>query len=164
MGKSFDIISHFEGCKLEAYKCPAGVWTIGYGCTDPHYAFEGNVIDMGTANNLLIADMKDAKSTIKTLVTRAMDDNQLACLLSGAFNLSWRSNKNLAGYFNRDIELYKKKLLMYCNADGKKLNGLLIRRVCERLLFEDRDWLPVAESLQRANTMERTEEAILELF
>ena len=25
------LIKKFEGCELEAYKCPAGVWTIGYG-------------------------------------------------------------------------------------------------------------------------------------
>ena len=27
------LIKEFEGCKLEAYKCPAGIWTIGYGQT-----------------------------------------------------------------------------------------------------------------------------------
>ncbi len=27
------IIKKFEGCRLEAYKCPAGVWTVGYGTT-----------------------------------------------------------------------------------------------------------------------------------
>ena len=27
------LIKKFEGCKLEAYKCPAGVWTCGYGST-----------------------------------------------------------------------------------------------------------------------------------
>ena len=28
-----ELIKHFEGCVLTAYKCPAGVWTIGYGHT-----------------------------------------------------------------------------------------------------------------------------------
>ena len=27
------LIKKFEGCELEAYKCAAGVWTIGYGHT-----------------------------------------------------------------------------------------------------------------------------------
>ncbi len=27
------LIKEFEGCKLEAYKCPGGIWTIGYGQT-----------------------------------------------------------------------------------------------------------------------------------
>lgn len=29
----YDLIKKFEGCRLAAYKCPAGVWTIGYGTT-----------------------------------------------------------------------------------------------------------------------------------
>ncbi len=28
-----DLIKKYEGLRLEAYKCPAGVWTIGYGNT-----------------------------------------------------------------------------------------------------------------------------------
>jgi len=28
-----DLIKHFEGLRLTAYKCPADVWTIGYGTT-----------------------------------------------------------------------------------------------------------------------------------
>ena len=31
--KGIDLIKNFEGCRLDAYKCPAGVWTIGYGHT-----------------------------------------------------------------------------------------------------------------------------------
>lgn len=29
----YDLIKKYEGCRLAAYKCPAGVWTIGYGTT-----------------------------------------------------------------------------------------------------------------------------------
>ena len=28
-----NLIKEFEGCKLKAYKCPAGVYTVGYGAT-----------------------------------------------------------------------------------------------------------------------------------
>ena len=28
------LIKEFEGCRLKAYLCPAGVWTIGWGCTE----------------------------------------------------------------------------------------------------------------------------------
>ena len=31
--KGINLIKEFEGCRLKAYKCPAGVWTIGYGHT-----------------------------------------------------------------------------------------------------------------------------------
>ena len=29
----YDLIKRYEGFKPQAYKCPAGVWTIGYGTT-----------------------------------------------------------------------------------------------------------------------------------
>ena len=29
----YELIRKYEGCRLTAYKCPAGVWTIGYGTT-----------------------------------------------------------------------------------------------------------------------------------
>ena len=31
--QGLDLIKKYEGLRLEAYKCPAGVWTIGYGHT-----------------------------------------------------------------------------------------------------------------------------------
>ena len=29
-----ELIQYFEGCKLTSFKCPGGVWTIGYGHTE----------------------------------------------------------------------------------------------------------------------------------
>lgn len=29
--RAYSLIRQFEGLRLTAYKCPAGVWTIGYG-------------------------------------------------------------------------------------------------------------------------------------
>lgn len=34
--RAIKLMHHFEGCKLTAYRCPAGVWTIGWGDTGPH--------------------------------------------------------------------------------------------------------------------------------
>ena len=33
MNSAREIIKHFEGLKLESYKCPAGIWTVGWGHT-----------------------------------------------------------------------------------------------------------------------------------
>ena len=30
---AMDFIEAWEGCRLQAYKCPAGIWTIGVGHT-----------------------------------------------------------------------------------------------------------------------------------
>ena len=50
-----DLIKHFEGCELEAYKCPAGVWTIGYGHTKGIQP--GMVITEETANDMLVEEL-----------------------------------------------------------------------------------------------------------
>ena len=46
-----ELIKHFEGCELEAYKCAAGVWTIGYGHIKT--AVEGMTISQSYADELL---------------------------------------------------------------------------------------------------------------
>lgn len=53
--KGMDLIKRFEGCKLTAYKCPAGLWTIGYGHTGN--VREGQVITQDYAETLLRQDL-----------------------------------------------------------------------------------------------------------
>jgi len=53
--KGLELIKHFEGCELEAYKCAAGVWTIGYGHIKT--AEEGKVITQEEADNLLLEEI-----------------------------------------------------------------------------------------------------------
>ena len=54
--EGIDLIKEFEGCKLEAYKCPAGVWTIGYGTTKG--VKEGMKITQLKAEKLLLFAVK----------------------------------------------------------------------------------------------------------
>ena len=49
------LIRSFEGCRLEAYKCPAGVWTIGWGHTGNVKA--GQRITQAEADKMLTDDM-----------------------------------------------------------------------------------------------------------
>lgn len=46
------LIKEFEGCKLKAYKCPAGVWTVGWGATGPDIK-EGTVWSQQYADAML---------------------------------------------------------------------------------------------------------------
>ena len=57
MTYAIDIIKKYEGLSLKAYKCPAGVWTIGYGTTvypDGQKVKEGDVITKTKAEALLL--------------------------------------------------------------------------------------------------------------
>lgn len=47
------LIKEFEGCSLTAYKCPAGVWTIGYGYTGPDVK-EGCAWTQARADDMLL--------------------------------------------------------------------------------------------------------------
>ena len=49
--KGVSLIKSFEGCRLKAYKCPAGVWTIGYGHTSG--VKEGDTITQEQADEYL---------------------------------------------------------------------------------------------------------------
>ena len=87
-----EIIKKFEGCKLEAYLCPANRWTIGYGHT---YAVkEGDKITQEQAEDFL---KKDLESTCKRLdyyldeENLKLNDNQFSALISFCYNLGIHS-------------------------------------------------------------------------
>lgn len=48
--KGINLIKRFEGCSLSAYKCPANVWTIGYGHTGSDVT-QGKRISQEEAND-----------------------------------------------------------------------------------------------------------------
>ena len=52
--EGLSLIKKFEGCRLEAYKCSGGVWTIGYGHTEN--VNEGDTITQEKADKLLKSD------------------------------------------------------------------------------------------------------------
>ena len=159
------LIKHFESLELEAYKCPAGVPTIGYGSTNKCYAFEGNKITELVAEGLLMEDISEAQYKVISKLKRSATGSQIDAMISQAFNLSTNSVNKLIGYFNKDINLYKNKLLLYSKgANGTFYNGLLIRRICERLLFEGKEWEHVATELQHRSRLETTKMKLFQLF
>ena len=86
---AIDIVTRWEGLKLKAYLCPAGVWTIGYGSTGPDVV-KGLTITKAQAITLLRADLEIAADRIFARigsVVTALSDNQYAALISFVFNL-----------------------------------------------------------------------------
>jgi lysozyme len=84
------IIKRWEGCKLTAYQCSAGVWTIGYGSTfydDGKPVKKGDKITQLRAETLLNHTVTFFHAKVDGLVTSAVNDNQLAALVSFAFNV-----------------------------------------------------------------------------
>lgn len=129
------LIKRFEGCRLTAYKCAAGVWTIGYGHTSGVHS--GQVITQAQADAFLRQDLEKferyVNSTAYVPITAQLNDNQFAALVSFAFNCGQGNLKRLCA--GRNTAQIAAAMPKYCTAAGRKLPGLVQRRAAEEALF-----------------------------
>jgi len=135
------LIKKFEGCELEAYKCAAGVWTIGYGSTKG--VKEGDSISQEDADKLLTHEMKEYEGYINDLVEVDLEQNQFDALVSWVFNLgpaNLKSSTLLKVLNAKDYEGVPAQIKRWNKAGGKVLQGLVRRREAESLLFTGEDW------------------------
>lgn len=79
------LIKRWEGFKADAYLCPAGVWTIGYGHTKN--VKPGDRVTEAEAEAFLREDLADAENTVLREVHVPLSDGQFAALVSFVFNL-----------------------------------------------------------------------------
>lgn len=126
-----ELIKSFEGCKLVAYLCPAGVWTIGYGHTSG--VSKGQVITKEQAENMLKSDMKKYEKYVTDDVKIALNENQFSALVSFCYNCGRGNLRTLVK--GRTASQIAEAMLLYNKANGKILNGLVRRRKAERELF-----------------------------
>lgn len=127
-----NLIKKYEGCRLDAYKCPAGVWTIGYGHTGD--AQPGQKITPAQAEAILITDLEKFEKKVNAFYNKyRWSQNEFDALVSFAFNLG--SIDQLTAGGTRSREVIAEKMLLYNKAAGKVLPGLTRRRSEERALF-----------------------------
>lgn len=77
------LIKRYESLRLKAYRCPAGIWTIGYGHTGN--VKPGDVITVEVAVSLLMHDIKPAEEVVNRLCPN-VNQNQFDALVSFVFN------------------------------------------------------------------------------
>lgn len=126
------MIASFEGCKLVAYRDVAGVPTIGYG----HVAGVkmGDVISKEQAINMLKKDLKKFERHINAYNKYYnFTQYEFDALVSFAFNIG--NIKQLTASGKRTRTQIAAKMLLYVNAGGKRIPGLVTRRQKERNLF-----------------------------
>lgn len=135
--KGIDLIKNFEGCRLTAYKCPAGVMTIGYGHTgsDVH---AGMKITQEQAEKYLKSDLIVHCNNVSKLVKVALNQNQFDSLVSFEYNVGYGhfSKSTLLNLLNQGK--YKEAAQQFERwkyAGGKVLAGLERRRQAEKNLF-----------------------------
>lgn len=129
------LIKQFEGCRLIAYQCSAGVWTIGYGHTAGVY--KGMKITQAQADAFLKQDIAKFEKYINNPsyvpFTDKLNQNQFDALVSFAFNLGQGNVKKLCT--GRVMSQIPSAMQQYCKAAGKTLPGLQRRRKAEAALY-----------------------------
>ena len=133
-----DFVKQWEGRKLKAYRCSAGVWTIGFGHTED--VEEGDTITSSEAELLLIEDLRERANALAPFVNAPVTEGQYIALVSLAFNIGVGALKksSLLRYINLGrMDEAADEFLRWVYAGGKVSEGLKNRREAERELFEE---------------------------
>lgn len=131
------LIKKFEGLRLSAYYCPAGVLTVGYGSTGDHVKV-GMILTEAEAEVLLKKDLERFEKGVAALVTVHLTDNQFAALVAFAFNVGLNALKNstLLKKLNAgDYAGASAEFPRWNKAGGVVMLGLTRRRNAEKDLF-----------------------------
>lgn len=131
-----EFIAEQEGFRPMAYKCPAGVWTIGFGHTKG--VQPGDLIIKSQAYELLDNDLKQTQDELATLIHVPVSKNQFIALMSFVYNFGLTKCRNytLFKHINaEDIEAVKTWWIKYRNPGSEFEDGLLRRRQRELALF-----------------------------
>ena len=134
--KAYSLIRQSEGLRLTAYRCPAGVWTIGYGHTSG--VTEGMAISVEQAEEFLRQDIEAAESIVNGECLN-LRQCRFDALVSFVFNVG-------GGNFRKSTLLMKVKVkpddnsimdefLRWVYAKGKVMPGLQKRRLAEMKLY-----------------------------
>ncbi len=178
--QAIELIKAFEGIpdgdpstvNIDAYLCPAGIWTIGWG----HAIVDGGGQLKGLANKtraralypggitreqaqlLLQADLLPRCASVLSLVkTRPLDDGMLGALVAFVFNvgaanlavstlLKCLNAGDRAGAAEQFLAWDKARV----NGVLQALAGLTRRRRAERALFLGQDWRAAAGAAPRS--------------
>lgn len=136
------LIQSFESLRLTAYRCQAGVWTIGWGHTglvNGKPIAAGVTITQAQAVALLFSDLDAFERAVATLAPTATD-NQFAAMASLAFNVG-------TGAFGGSTVLRQHRAGRYAAAANAFRSWVHVRQAGK---------LKVSAGLQRRREVERT--------
>ena len=135
--RGINLIKQFEGVRLTAYKCPAGVYTIGYGHT--RGVKRGMKITEEEASAFLTADLLNSEKAVERYDSvYHWNQNEFDALVSFTFNCGATNLRALLRNGRRNRSQIAETLPLYRKAGGKVLKGLERRRAAEKALFLER--------------------------
>jgi lysozyme len=140
--KGLGIIKQFEGCHLEPYRDPIGLWTVGWG----HLIGDGKTLPIEwfrrftqeEADELLKKDLIRFERGVERLCPLNLTQPRFDALVSFAFNLGLGNLQisTLRSKHNRnDILGAAQEFLRWNKAGGKVFRGLTRRREAESNLY-----------------------------
>ena len=139
--EGISLIKKFEGCELEAYKCAAGVWTIGYGHTKD--VKEGDSISKEEAEFMLVHELQEYCNDVDIAVKVDLKQNEFDALVSWTYNLG-PTNLNFSTMLRvlneGKHDEVPAQIKRWNKASGQVKQGLVRRREAEALMFEGKDW------------------------
>jgi lysozyme len=150
------LIMQFEGLRLKAYRCPAGVWTIGYGHTSAAGApevREGLRISAEDAEAILKRDLASFEAAVLGLVRTELNQAKFDVLVSFAYNCgvgALKASTLLKRVNAGTFDAVPAELMKWTKAKGKELPGLVRRRRAEAALWRG---LPKIVDAQQARVV-----------
>lgn len=137
---AYELIKQFEGLRLEAYLCPAGIWTIGYGHTSD--VSPNSFITIQEADEYLHRDVATIEMQLNKL-NLSLSQCQWDAIVSFVFNVgigNFKASTLLAKIrINPDDNSIMDEFLRWVYANGKVMRGLQKRRLAEmKLYFSDK--------------------------
>ncbi len=134
--KGINIIKAWESCKLTAYKCPAGVWTIGWGHTQE--VLPGDTCTQEQANEWLKNDISSFEIYVNNYF-KNVNQNQFDALVSLCYNIGPGNLKKSPLFttirVNANDPQIKQYFMRHIYAKSKVLQGLVKRRTQESNLY-----------------------------
>lgn len=137
--KGIDLIKRFEGFRSKPYKCPAGVWTVGYGTTRGVTASTPEVNEE-EAEALLRKDVAGFEKQLSYILPTTLKQNQYDAIVSFVYNLGVSAFQGstlfrVIATFPNDNARIRAEFGRWVHAGGKKLDGLVKRREAEARLY-----------------------------
>ena len=130
-----DFVKRWEGFRERAYRCPAGVMTIGYGHTGG--VKEGDVVTAYEAEALLLEDLQSTVERLAPYIHVLVSEGQFIALTSLAFNLGVQGMVRKCPRLMRALNAreYEAAADEFLDVTNGGIPGLVRRREAERELF-----------------------------
>lgn len=141
----FELVTQFEGCRLEAYLCPSGVPTIGRGNTtyaDGSKVKLGDKISQADADILFRMKLDEFRTQVVRVVPGTLPAGAVDALTSFAFNVglsALQKSTLLKKIKNNKLDLkgIKDEFMKWTKSNGKELLGLVRRRRAEYDMYAE---------------------------